>query len=114
MATSLSTSGFVAALVSAAAYGPGAAQAMEPPLPTQVREDILHARVELYCGHDAQVLTDIRAAADALQHVRGPLPARVLADLGQAAWQARHNDFRAADQALERALARLDAARASP
>ena len=107
MAASFPASSLFSAVIAAGAYGPCGATPVEVPVPPQVVSGVRHARVELYCGHPAQVLADIRAAAAALQELPGAPHAALLAQLSEAAWHARRGDFPAAGELLASVQARL-------
>jgi len=108
MFTSTSMLSLVGALLSAGAYGADGASTAAPQPPLQAAADIRRARVQLYCGHDAQAMADIRAARERLD-AHGDAPdAQARAALDQAAWLARRGRFQDAEAALELALARLD------
>jgi hypothetical protein len=109
MSRSDATPGLLGALVDAGAYTvpPGSGASAEMEVPAEVMAGIRHARVELYCGHDAQVLAAIAQAMALLGALRGALPAEALAVLGEARWLARHGKVAEAREALDRALASL-------
>jgi len=113
MSNNTSMATLVGALVGAGAYGPAtsAAAVASVPLraPLQAISQIQHARVEIYCGHNAQAVADIRAASQQLRSA-GRAPSLALAMLGEAAWLARQNQYERAAQALEAALLQIDAA----
>lgn len=102
----------VSALAGAGAY---AHEAHEPPADAAARRTasqqaaahIHHARVEIYCGHNAEAMAGIRTAREQLQASAGPAPAESLAALDQAAWLTLHDQYTLAEQALEAALAHL-------
>lgn len=115
MFTSASTIGVLAALVGASAYhapdpASSAAQARCGPAATDIRR----AQVELYCGHTDLALAGIRAARQRLQLAHEPIDADAVAALDRAAWLTRKGRVADAEQAMQEALARLQAdARAS-
>ena len=98
----------VGALLSAGTYMPDDAVAATRPVPRQAVADIRRARVELYCGNDAQAVETIRAARSRLGDRAGVPTARARAVLDKASWLARHGRFQDAVQALDHALASLD------
>jgi hypothetical protein len=102
----------VSALAGAGAY---AHEAHEPPAEAAARRNasqqaaaqIHHARVEIYCGHNASAMAGIRTARERLRASASPVPAESLAALDQAAWLTLHDQYVQAEQALEAALAHL-------
>ena len=102
----------VSALAGAGAY---AHEAPEPPADAAARRaasqqaaaHIHHARVEIYCGHNAAAVAGIRTAREQLRASSSPVPAESLAALDQAAWLTLHDQYVQAEQALETALAHL-------
>jgi hypothetical protein len=97
------------AVVSAGAYAPdlrGHPAAQQ--VPAEVLAEIRRARVELYCGQDAQAVADIRAAREQLRRCGAPLHAIALQALDVASWLARHGHTMQAEEALETALVRLE------
>jgi len=99
------------AVPSAGAYAPDhPAKSARAPIPAAVLAEIRRARVELYCGHDAQAVADIRAAREQLRRCAPPLNVVALQALDAASWLVRHGHTQEAEDALDAALARLDAA----
>lgn len=96
------------ALVQAGAYTePPAAPAAPTRLPELLLADILAARVDLYCDHNDRAVADIRSARRHLEEAEPAVRAAVLTALNRAAWLTRHDDFEAAERALEEAVALL-------
>ena len=110
MSTSLSLSRLVGALVGACGYVAAPLPAANAGVPIEAVADIRQARVELYCGHDAQMQVDLRAACRQLRELPGPPARNAVIALGEAAWLARHGEFLGAAQALDRALVHLGTA----
>jgi len=115
MFTSASTIGVVAALVGATAYhapdpASSDAQAGFAPAATEIRR----AQVELYCGHTDQALAGIRAARQQLQLPHESIHADAVATLYRAAWLTRKGRVADAEQAMQDALARLQADAQNP
>jgi hypothetical protein len=105
---------FTRALVSAGAYVPDHhTEAAVVLVPAEVLAEIRRARIELYCGHDVQAVADIRAAREQLRRCAPPLQVVALQALDAASWLARHGHTNEAEDALDTALARLEAAGAS-
>ena len=111
MSTSSSLSRLVGALVGACSYVAAPMPAAEAAVAMQAMADIRQARVELYCGHDARMQADVRAACRQLRELPGPPARNAVIALHEAAWLARHREFRGAGQALDRALVHLAQAR---
>ena len=111
LTSSTSMLSLVGALLSAGAYGADGADAATPPLPLQAAADIRRARVQLYCGHDAQAMADIRSARGLLDRSGEAPVAHARAALDKAAWLARRGHFQDAEAALDEALARLETER---
>jgi hypothetical protein len=94
--------GLIGALAGAIAYGP-APELGRAELAPEVRETIRAACVELYCGHNAVALTDIRAARRQLQ-AGAQVSAQALSQLDRAAWLVRQDDYVHAEEALQAVL----------
>lgn len=109
MFTATSTLTLVQALVGANAYAQPAPSATVAPIPVQALAQIQHARVEIYCGHNAQAVADIRGASQQLRASSAVVPRETFVALEQAAWLARHDQYVNAEQALETALAGITA-----
>jgi hypothetical protein len=109
MSSLLSKHAAVAALASAVAYSAAAAPAPTIEVPEEALSEIRRARIELYCGHDRAMQSQVRAAREHLRDsgCRGAEAAVVI--LANAAWLARRGRFQAAGEALNRALAQLTA-----
>jgi hypothetical protein len=108
MLTSTPVFTLVSALAGAGAYAheqPADAGASDHA--AQVVAHILHARVEIYCGHNAAAIAGIRTAREQLQASAGAVPVESLAALDQAAWLTRHDHYALAELALEAALNHL-------
>lgn len=98
------------ALVNAGAYTPDAHAASAGAfVPAEVLAEIRRARVQLYCGQDIQAVAEIRAAREQLRRCGAPLQVVALQALDAASWLARHGHTFEAEDALEAALARLQA-----
>ena len=99
------------ALPGAGAHRPEAHAATPATLvPAEVLAEIRRARVELYCGRDAQAVADIRAAREQLRRCGAPRHVVALQALDAASWLARHGHTMEAEDALDAALTRLEAA----
>jgi hypothetical protein len=109
MFKSTSMLGLVSALVSASAYSPAEAATSSERAPVQAMAELRRARVELYCSHDAQAVANIRAAREQLRRHASPLLSDAMTMLDQAAWLVRHGHLEAAEEALQHAIARLEA-----
>jgi hypothetical protein len=112
MFKSTSMLGLVGALVSASAYSPAEATTSAPggtQAPVQAMAELRRARVELYCSHDALAVANIRAAREHLRRYASPLLGDAMTMLDQAAWLVRHGHLEAAEEALQHAIARLEA-----
>ncbi|NML46198.1 hypothetical protein HHL11_20790 [Ramlibacter sp. G-1-2-2] len=96
------------ALIGATAYVAAEVPQLPASVPDEVRAEIRHARVELYCDHRDSAINDIRAACTHLRQRPGPLCGETLARLEQANWLVRRRQFGPAQDALERALASLE------
>lgn len=96
------------ALIGATTYVAAEAPQLPADVPDEVRAEIRHARVELYCDHRGGAINDIRAACTQLRQRPGPLCSETLAMLEQASWLVRQRQFGPAQQALERAQASLE------
>jgi len=112
MFTSTPPFSLVSALVDAGAYAGAFADGQltvhaVPPIPFQALADINHARVEIYCGHNASAVADIRAACECLRSSAAAVPAETFAALDRAAWLTRHDQCSLAQLALEGALAHI-------
>jgi hypothetical protein len=107
MSTATSTLTLVKALVGATAYAQPLTAAVLEPIPVQAVAAINRARVEIYCGHNAEAVAGIRAASQQLRASSAVVPAETFVALEQAAWLARHDQYVQAEQALETALARV-------
>ena len=100
----------IGALVGAGAYAPEApVVAAIAPIPLQAVADVRRARVDIYCGHNAQAVAGIRSASATLRVSNATVPAEALAALDQAAWMMRHDEYVRAEQALDAALGHMDA-----
>lgn len=100
------------ALVSAGAYTSDPATTSGPVfVPAEVLAEIRRARVQLYCGQDIQAVAEIRAAREQLRRCGAPLQVVALQALDAASWLARHGHTFEAEEALDAALARLEAPR---
>jgi Zn-dependent protease len=108
MSTSISFATLLGALVAASGYGSVAAAEPAPMAPRAI-EQIRQARVELYCGHDAQGIAGIEAACRELRAAGGTSRMTALSALQQASFHARHHRAREAQEALERAVSELRA-----
>jgi hypothetical protein len=98
----------VDARAAADAYAPEPSlRGLAAPLSPAAVAAIRHAQVEIYCDHDRQALADIHAARNSLLTMPSSVPSDAFAELDQAVWRMRHHDYRAAEQALERALVHL-------
>lgn len=98
----------VDARAAADAYAPGPVlQGLAAPLSPVAVAAIRHAQVEIYCDHDRQAIADIHAARNSLLTLPFSVPSDAFTELDQAVWRMRHHDYRAAEQALERALTHL-------
>lgn len=71
--------------------------------PELLMADIQAARVDLYCDHNDRAVADIRAARRHLEEADPEVQRAVLESLNRAAWLTRHDDFEAAERALEQA-----------
>jgi hypothetical protein len=109
MLKSTSMLGLVSALVSASAYSPAEATTTAMQAPVEAMADLRRARVELYCSHDALAVANIRAAREQLRRHGSPLLGDAMTMLDQAAWLVRHGHLEAAEEALQHAIARLEA-----
>lgn len=76
-------------------------------VPTPAIDAIQRARVDIYCSHNTLALVNIRAAGVNLQKHLAPISVAAITALDQAAWSTRHQDYRQAVQALDRALLQL-------
>jgi hypothetical protein len=107
MVSTASTFTLISALIAGSAYSPLLQDVRIEPIPAQAIADIRRARVEIYCGHNTQAVADIGAARRCLRASSTTLPREMLATLDHAAWLARHDHYRLAEEALDAALAQI-------
>lgn len=106
MSTSSPFAGLIGAVVAATSYS-GPVHAQEASVSAQAVADIRHARVELYCGHDAEGIADIRSACRELQGLAGSAREPALQALQEATFHARRHRVTEAEAALDTALRTL-------
>lgn len=98
------------ALMGAGAYShAGPVETPPAPLPARAVDEVRHARVDIFCGHNQRAVDDIRAARRELRGAAMPVPARMFATLDRAAWLARTNQYREAEVALQSTLDQMAA-----
>lgn len=107
MFTGPSSLSLVGALVSAGAYAQPLTAAAQAPVPVQAVENILRARVDIYCGHHRQAMAEIRAARQQLSSPGSTMAAEALAALEEAAWLTRRHQHVLAEQALAAVWAQI-------
>ena len=99
--SSISASSFVNALVSGSAYPHPATAIGGARTPSAAIASLRHARVDIYCGHNAQALANIHTASKQLRDFLAGRPSQTLGQLEQVVWLTRQNHFQQAEQALE-------------
>jgi len=97
----------VTALVGATTYAQAEPAAAANPIPLEAVTEIRRARVEIYCGHNSEAVSGIRAAGRQLRALSSAVPPEVIAALDQADWLVRHRQYDRAEQALDTALAHM-------
>lgn len=101
------------ALVGAGAYVPPR-PTLPPniPVPHEAIENIMRARVDIYCGRNQQAVADIRAARSQLRSSHATVSPEAYVGLDEASWCTRHHDHVTAERSLESVLDLILAANA--